>query len=147
MRLGDKFMKKNVLIHVPHSSIYIPDDYKNSSLISLASLEEENIFMCDFRVADLLENQSQAIIFPFSRLYCDVERFRDESEAMNKYGMGYIYTKTSKGEEMFNPDIEHRKEVDTIYDDHHKKLDDMVTGILDRYGNCIIIDLHSFSDE
>lgn len=140
-------MKKNLLIHIPHSSLYIPENYKSTSLLSPSMLDKENLFMCDFKVADLLDDKSQAIIFPYSRLYCDVERFKGEMENMNKYGMGYIYTKTSTGEDMFNPSDEHRKEVTEIYDKHHKLLDDTVTNILTKYGKCIIIDLHSYSEE
>ena len=88
-------MKKNVLIHIPHSSFYIPDDYKETSLLTLDELDAENLFMCDYRVRELVDDNFQTIIFPYSRLYCDVERFKDNSEIMNKYGMGYIYTKTS----------------------------------------------------
>lgn len=140
-------MKKNLLIHIPHSSLYIPRDYRETSLLSRQKLKEENLFMCDFKVDALLDDKSQALIFPYSRLYCDVERFRDENEIMNQYGMGYIYTKTSKGEIMFQPSDEHRKIVDEIYDKHHRQLDDTVTQILVRHGECIIIDLHSYSDE
>lgn len=141
-------MQKNVLIHIPHSSLYIPEDYRSSSLISLSKLDEENMFMCDYRVSDLLDDKSQTMIFPYSRLYCDVERFKDESEVMNKYGMGYIYTKTSEGVDMFShPSSKHIKKIDKIYDNHHRQLDNAVTRILIKYGSCIIIDLHSYSDE
>lgn len=140
-------MKKNILVHIPHSSLWIPDDYKRTSLLSQEALDTENLFMCDYRVNELLDNNSQTIIFPYSRLYCDVERFKDASEIMNQYGMGYIYTKTSEGKDMFNPDDEHRKLVSKIYDKHHQRLDDAVTRILSECGECIIIDLHSYSDE
>lgn len=140
-------MKKYLLIHIPHSSLIIPKAYKKSSLLTSLELEEENLFMCDHRVDELLEDKSQAIIFPYSRLYCDVERFKDDSEIMNKYGMGYIYTKTSKGQEMFNPSDSHKRIVTEIYDRHHRLLDDTVTQILTDYGKCIIIDLHSYSTE
>lgn len=139
-------MKKYVLIHIPHSSLYIPEDYKKTSLLTLDELDKENLFMCDYRVNELVNN-NQTIIFPYSRLYCDVERFKDDSEIMNKYGMGYIYTKTSEGKDMFKPSDEHREIVSEIYDKHHHLLDETVTKILTKYGKCIIIDLHSYSDE
>ncbi len=140
-------MQKHTLIHIPHSSLYIPYDYRETSLIDPKELEKENLFMCDFRVDEFLDDKSQAIIFPYSRLYCDVERFKDDSEVMNKYGMGYIYTKTSDGRLMFSPSLKHRETVSKIYDQHHEKLDSRVTEILDSYGKCVIIDLHSFSSE
>lgn len=140
-------MQKNVLIHIPHSSLYIPEEYRRSALISLSELDEENLFMCDLKVDELLDDKSQAIIFPYSRLYCDVERFKDDSELMNKYGMGYIYTKTSKGRNMFSPSDEQREIINAIYDQHHRLLDDEVTRILKEYGSCILIDLHSYSSQ
>lgn len=140
-------MEKYILIHIPHSSLYIPRIYKKISLVSEEELEKENIFMCDNKIDELIDNKEQSLIFNYSRLYCDVERFRDDSEIMNKYGMGYIYTKTSTGKKIFDsPSLSHKKEVDLIYENHHKKLDDYVTRILNKYNKCIIIDMHSYSD-
>lgn len=140
-------MEKYILIHIPHSSLYIPRIYKKISLVSEEELEKENIFMCDNKIDELIDNKEQSLIFNYSRLYCDVERFRDDSEIMNKYGMGYIYTKTSTGKKIFDsPSLSHKKEIDLIYENHHKKLDDYVTRILNKYNKCIIIDMHSYSD-
>ena len=140
-------MDKNILIHIPHSSLYIPDDYKNKILITKEELEKENKFMCDYKIDEIVENKNQTIIFPYSRLYCDVERFRDSSEVMNKYGMGYIYTKTSDGKKMFEPSIEHIEKINKIYEHHHEKLNNYVSNILNKYNNCLIIDLHSYSSD
>ncbi len=140
-------MRKNILFHIPHSSLYIPDSYKQSTFLTISKLEEENMFLCDYKVDELLNDKSQAVIFPYSRLYCDVERFKDDSEPMNQYGMGYIYTKTSNGDLMFQPSFHQKKVITSIYDQHHGLLDDKVTEILDKYQQCIIIDLHSYSSE
>lgn len=142
-------MRKNVLIHIPHSSLYIPEDYKRTTLLTTSELEAENLFMCDFRVDELLKDEAktQAIIFPYARLYCDVERFKDETEKMNQYGMGYIYTKTSSGKMMFCPSVRQRREITAIYDQHHHLLDETVTKILENNKTCIIIDLHSYSSK
>ena len=140
---------KNILIHVPHSSLYIPEEYCRNALISREELEEENRFVCDSGVIELIPPalKENALIFPYSRLYCDVERFRDDSEPMNALGMGYIYTRDTRGREIFQPTSEHRAAVDCIYDAHHSQLDERVSEILNTYGSCIIIDLHSYSDE
>lgn len=141
-------MDSKVLIHVPHSSMYIPEEYKKTSLISRMELNEENEFMCDTGIVDLIppKFKKDALIFPYSRLYCDVERFRDGTESMDAYGMGYIYTHDSRGREMFAPDEKHIEEINELYDYHHKELNRRVEHILRRYGECILIDLHSFSD-
>ncbi|MCQ4637708.1 N-formylglutamate amidohydrolase [Anaerovorax odorimutans] len=76
-------MMKNMIVHIPHASLYIPQEYKRAALISQKELEQENRFMCDYKIDQLLEDKSQSIIFPYSRLYCDVERFKDVvSEAL-----------------------------------------------------------------
>lgn len=139
---------KPVLIHVPHASMYIPEHYRSTALIPQEELEEENRFMCDTGVLELIPPAfaENAVVFPYSRLYCDVERFRDGSEPMEAYGMGYIYTRDSKGREMFRPSAEHRAEVSAIYDRHHAELDRRAGEILREHGACLIIDLHSFSD-
>jgi len=139
---------KNILIHVPHASMYIPEEYRKTALIPVDELEEENRFMCDTGVLELIPPSlaGNVLAFPYSRLYCDVERFRDGSEPMEAYGMGYIYTHDSKGREMFRPTDAHRAEVSAIYERHHAELDRRATEILKEYGKCLIIDLHSFSD-
>lgn len=139
-------MEKYILIHIPHSSLFIPEDYKSKSLISREELDKENKFMCDYRMNEFFDNK-QSIVFPYSRLYCDIERFRDSSEVMNKYGMGYIYTKTSTGEDMFNPSLKDKKKINKIYDNYHEDLNNKVSKVLDKYNKCIIIDLHSYSSE
>ena len=142
-------MKNNILIHVPHSSLFIPEAYRRTSLIPQEELDTENLFMCDTGVTELIPEalMENAVIFPYSRLYCDVERFRDGSEPMDAHGMGYIYTRDSLGREMFRPIKEHVAEVNRIYDEHHETLNRRAREILDEYGTCIIIDLHSYSDE
>lgn len=140
-------MKKYLIIHIPHSSLYIPNEYRKTSFLEKNELDIENEFMCDLYVDKLVDNKNQTIIFKYSRLYCDVERFRDDSEVMNKYGMGYIYTKTSLGKDMFKPSVRDRNKIDKIYDEHHDLFDGRVNKILDKYKKCIIIDLHSYSDE
>ena len=140
---------KQVLIHVPHASMYIPEEYRQTALIPQEELEEENRFMCDTGVLQLIPEAfaENALIFPYSRLYCDVERFRDGSEPMEAYGMGYIYTRDSKGRKMFRPTDSHCAEVSAIYEQHHEELNRRAESILAEHGRCLIIDLHSFSDE
>lgn len=144
-----KPLGSKLLIHVPHSSTYIPNEYKKTCLLSQRELDKENEFMCDTGIINLIppEFMENTLIFPYSRLYCDVERFRDGSEPMDKYGMGYIYTHDSKGRKMFEPTEEHIARVNAIYEKHHAELDRRVKQIIDEHGECILIDLHSFSDE
>lgn len=142
-------IESKLLIHVPHSSTLIPEEYRKATLLSQSELIKENEFMCDSGVLDLIPPKfiKNTLIFPYSRLYCDVERFRDGSESMEKLGMGYIYTHDSRGRKMFEPNDEHISEVNAVYENHHAELDKRVKQIIDKHGECILIDLHSFSDE
>lgn len=142
-------MKNNILIHVPHAAMYLPEAYRRTALIPADELEEENHFMCDTGVLELIPPvlAENVVAFPYSRLYCDVERFRDGTEPMEEYGMGYIYTRDSLGREMFRPSLEHRAEVSAVYEAHHTELNRRASEILAECGRCLIIDLHSFSDE
>ena len=47
-------MKNDLLIHIPHSSLYIPEDYRKTALISQGELEEENLFMRDSGIRELV---------------------------------------------------------------------------------------------
>ncbi len=47
-------MKSNILIHVPHASMYIPEEYKKTALIPVEELEAENRFMCDTGIQELI---------------------------------------------------------------------------------------------
>ena len=140
---------KPILIHIPHASLYIPEDYRRTALISQEELQEENLFMCDTGITGLVPQalKEQTVAFPYSRLYCDVERFRDGTEPMEAWGMGYIYTRDSKGNEMFRPTDDHIRTVSEIYDRHHEELNRRTEAILKEHGGCLIIDLHSFSVE
>lgn len=88
------------------------------------------------------------LVFPISRLICDVERFAsDDDEPMAKRGMGAIYTQTSRDEMLrVPPDAAHREALlNRWYWPHHVLLDRVVNDVIERSGICLIVDCHSFS--
>ncbi|MBP5242599.1 MAG: N-formylglutamate amidohydrolase, partial [Clostridia bacterium] len=115
-------MKSNILLHIPHSSFFIPKEYGNLFLLSEKELKEELLKMTD-SYTDILFNIKgvSKLVFPVSRLICDVERFRDEkSEEMTKSGMWVCYTKTSDMRQLKKVDNKHKKEIlKKYYDVHH----------------------------
>lgn len=135
----------NTIIHVPHSSLYIPDDIRNELLTN--DLSNELLLMTDIYCDDLFFNlYSTNLIYPYSRLVCDVERFRSaDKESMEKYGMGAIYTKCHDGSILRELSKESKEEkLKRYYDFWHDLLNDTVRRDLE-YGKVIIIDGHSFS--
>lgn len=143
-------IKNNILINIPHSSLNIPNEFFKRVLIDKLYLEEELELITDLYVEQLFESDLSYIIKAnFSRIFCDIERFKDEEkEIMSKIGMGVVYTKTTKGDRLIKCDAEYENFVfENYYDVYHSKLNEVTEKIINKFGNCIIIDAHSFSEE
>ena len=138
------------IIHIPHASLEVPNSFKKRLIIDNKNFIKENIFISDYRIDEFIPKEFPNIIkFNYSRLFCDVERYLDDSkEEMAKYGMGAIYNKDSNGNEFIKLDDKYKQYVvNNYYKKHHQKLNLMVEKLLKKYNECFIIDLHSFSDE
>lgn len=140
----------NIIFHVPHSSIKVPSFYYKRLLISIEQFTSENIFITDYLIDRLIPpNADNVIQFPYSRLFMDVERFKnDNEECMSKYGMGVLYEKDSNGIIFVSINKKYRNRMlRKYYDSYHAEFDTLATKVLDDYGKCLVIDLHSYSDE
>lgn len=150
-RKGVFYLEKydNFIIHIPHASILFPEEFKLNEDYGEKEIVEESIYEADYMV-DLFSSLkcNNVIKFPYSRLFCDVERYNDDNkEEMVKYGMGFIYEKDVNGRRISSHDNKYKKFIlDNYYSRHHKKLDNVATKLIKKYGCCYIIDLHSFSD-
>lgn len=135
-----------VIVHIPHSSTDIPEEYKNLFVIDDETLNNELLLMTD-RYTDEIFKHENSVVFPVSRLICDVERFRNEAdEEMTAKGMWVCYEKTSGGKPLKNCTENHKNEILTrYYNVHHKKLTETVKLALEEHGECVIVDAHSFS--
>lgn len=133
-----------ILIHVPHSSMYIPPEEKRFFLKD--ELTEELLKMTDLYTDELFDCGRVMLIFPVSRLVCDVERFRDDAdEPMSEKGMGLAYTRCADGTPLRNISPQKRAAIaKKYYDKHHAIFTDMVNEKLRVFDRCIIIDAHSF---
>lgn len=137
-----------VLLHIPHSSTYIPENIKEKLLLDKAEIDRELKIMTDL-YTDLIFTGADTIKCEFSRLVCDVERFEnDEEESMAKVGMGAVYTKTSDGKMLREISKAERKQIiENYYNPYHKKFEILVEEKLNKYGECLIIDCHSFNEK
>lgn len=139
--------KEAIIIHIPHSSFYIPPNERAGIMLSNTELENELLKMTDWYTDQLFDVEGcYKHINPVSRLIIDPERFRsDEEEEMSFCGMGAVYTKTSGGKELRK--LTHRKReamLQRYYDPYHQQLTETVKKILETCGYCIIVDAHSF---
>ena len=125
-----------MIIHVPHSSIVSPEGKVFPC--------EEITKMTDWYTDDLFDvPDAERIVFPYTRLFCDVERFLDDY--METKGMGICYTRKSDGSHMRDVSDEERSRVIAgYYNPNHKRLEKAVADELERCGEALIIDAHSF---
>ena len=137
----------NVLIHIPHSSYIIPNEYKHLFCLTEKELYDEQIKMTDSFTNELFDIcGTEKLVFQISRLICDVERFRcEKEEEMTKQGMWVCYTKTSDLKPLKKTDTRHKQEILKLYyDRHHLIFEKLVQKSLNKNGTCLIIDAHSF---
>jgi N-formylglutamate amidohydrolase len=134
--------KKHVILHVPHSSTFIPthcqflitESELAMELEKLTDHDTHRLFNCDSAIK---------LVFPVSRLVVDPERFIDDP--MESVGMGVVYTHTADGEALRAISrIDRLALINTYYHPHHTALTRMVDDCLEQYNQCLIIDCHSF---
>jgi N-formylglutamate amidohydrolase len=138
-------MDKKIILHIPHSSTKIP--LYEGYLVDSTVLDNEILKLTDWFTDDLFySDEDEMITAEFSRIFCDPERFTDDSkEVMAQYGMGVLYEKSDEGEEIrkVTPELK-EKVLTSFYWKHHHKLSLAVKNQLDCYGKAIIIDCHSY---
>ena len=136
---------KKLILHIPHSSTKIP--LKEGYCITDELLNQEILKLTDWYTDDLFENETDVSLkAPFSRIFCDTERFSDDSqEVMAQYGMGVLYTKTDTGGLLRKISPKLRQQIlDQYYWKHHQLLTESVQLQLQEFGSSTIVDCHSF---
>ena len=138
------------VIHIPHSSLLIPDDVLDQYVIGKEELARELLRMTDRYTDELFElpeDMAMTVRFPVSRLVVDPERFVDDAkEEMAKVGMGSVYERTSRKTPLRRKlsDAERENLRQVYYWPHHRRLEQAVCSALAEHGRCLIIDGHSF---
>ena len=138
-------MENKVILHIPHSSTNIPimDGY----VVDEKSLENEILKLTDWYTDDLFySDEDEMIKAEFSRIFCDPERFTDDSqEVMAQFGMGVLYERDDVGEIIRNVTPEFKEKVlKEYYWKHHDKFIEAVNSQLAHFGKALIIDCHSY---
>ncbi|MBO4319503.1 MAG: N-formylglutamate amidohydrolase [Treponema sp.] len=142
---GGAMNKDCIILHIPHSSLAVPEEALHQ--YDAGFLQEELLLMADRYTDELFGLPYTSIIFPYSRLFCDVERFRDDAqEEMSRKGMGVVYTRTHDNIEYRKVTSEEKRKIlSAYYDVHHQKFEKLVDEKLNEYGEALIIDSHSFN--
>ena len=139
---------RKLILHIPHSSTLIP--FTDGYCVSEEILGQEILKLTDWHTDDLFENETDVSIKAnFSRIFCDTERFSDDSqEIMAQLGMGVLYEKTDTGESLrrINPELRQRI-LDNYYWKHNTNLTERVRLQLEQLGSATIVDCHSFPNK
>ena len=134
----------SIVLHIPHSSYYIPTKYlKNYTNLDI--VQSEIKLLTDHATQKIfnLKNITQ-IRFKYNRIFCDVERLPDQQEEMFPYGRGFYYTHTDDGSLLRNEND--KKIVENIYNKYHQQFTNIVNDKINTIGFATIIDCHSFND-
>lgn len=113
----------------------------------LATLTAFSEQISDLLVDELFShNIGVPFIAPYSRIYCDVEKYIDDTkEIMSQYGQGVFYTKDAKGKEIRRLSKEYKDHVaKNYYFPYHRRLDQLTTSLL--APSLIIVDCHSYDE-
>ncbi|MBR0414668.1 MAG: N-formylglutamate amidohydrolase [Clostridia bacterium] len=137
-------MKTIVILHIPHASVTIPAEYRSSFVADIAVQLKH---MTDWYTDELFALPAQRLVFPVSRLVCDVERFRaDAGEPMAAQGMGACYTRGYDRAVLRHLSAAQRESIlRRYYDPHHAAFERLVRAGLLAAETCLVVDCHSFS--
>jgi N-formylglutamate deformylase len=139
-----------LIAHVPHASSVIPSAIRDELLISDDDLADELLRLTDWYTdelfAGLADLGATRFVNQLSRLVFDPERFLDDAmEPAAAAGLGVVYTRGSSGQPLREPDAELRaRRVEELYRPYHATLDALVAETLSAFGECVVVDCHSF---
>ncbi len=141
------------MAHVPHTSTVIPDTIRGELLISPAEQAAELLRLTDWYTDELFAGLREAgatlFVNRLSRLVFDPERFLDDSaEPMAARGQGVVYWLGSELQLLRQASTELRsRRVAEHYRPYHAALDSLVGELLAEFGECTVVDCHSFATE
>lgn len=145
----------SIVLHVPHAGTVIPDDVRSAILLGDAALAREVLASTDHHtdrfVADLdASSRVRTWVNVHSRLVVDPERFLDAArESTERVGRGAVYTRGFDGTPLRDTDdptfLALRADlIDRFFAPNHAGIEQLVAGMLDTYGTCTVIDVHSY---
>jgi N-formylglutamate amidohydrolase len=141
-----------LILHIPHSKVAIPASLKREFVVRHKKLSAHLVASTDHFTDELFDSNlpnTQALIFPISRLAVDPERFeRDALEPMAKRGLGVLYERGHDGNVIRRPITRARREeiLATWYRPHHDWLTQSVDDALARAPRALVVDCHTFPD-
>ena len=143
VRNCDNRRYNNLLLHVPHSSTSFPVESK----VCFDDLDDEERLLIDYYTDELFIPEQtgekiDAIVFPYCRLFCDVERL--VNDPLEKDGLGISYSRWVD-EDRYSKTLRSFSSMSSafkLYSDFHTEAS---LKLIEARGNILLIDCHSFS--
>ena len=147
VRVDNTRCYKNLLLHIPHSSKGFPKD----SQFSFTDLDDEERLLIDYYTDELFVPTKEtehisSVVFPYCRLYCDVERL--VNDPLDKDGLGIRYIRevpTGRGHSFTIRGFNTEKNAFSLYADFHAMVSKTIVGMNEFPNRFLLIDCHSFS--
>jgi N-formylglutamate amidohydrolase len=141
-----------LVIHVPHSSVSIPEDVRADLLLDDTELDAELRRMTDWETNDIAYMalhrsglEARVVENAYSRLVVDPERFIGDDEPMAAIGMGPVYHSTSDLRPLRAADPARDEALlNEYFHPYAQTFSDVVDQVLSECGRVTIVDLHSF---
>jgi len=131
----------NLLLHIPHSSTIFPNEMK------FDNLDYEERLLIDYFTDELFiptqeDHRISSVVFPYCRLYCDVERLINDP--LEKEGLGISYSRWVDKDKYCRVlrSFSSIHSVFKLYSDFHTEAS---MKLLEIIGSKLVIDCHSFS--
>lgn len=144
--------ESTVVLHVPHSSLHIPDDVRAGIVLSdealaaeLAAITDADTDVIAIGAADAARVRPWLFVNRASRLVIDPERFPDEREELNAVGMGAVYESTTEKEVLRTPSAAEREDlIARFFSPYADAIAGLVRERLAAVGQVTIVDVHSY---
>jgi N-formylglutamate amidohydrolase len=129
-----------ILLHIPHSSTAFPE----GSNYDFKDLDNEERLLIDYYTDELFmpdEEQYavESIVFPYCRLYCDVERLINDP--LEEKGLGISYNRWVGDIPLDRRSFSTLSSAFELYADFHAAVAKRIVG----HSGLLLIDCHSFS--
>ncbi len=137
---------KNIVLHIPHASTQFPENSNHT----FSDLDGDEGLLIDYYTDELFSPEQatehiHSVVFPYCRLYCDIERLINDP--LEKDGLGFCYDRFIWNSPQYVFPIRSfntREEAFRLYVEHHSSMSQKLLGL---GKGTLLIDCHSFSSQ
>ena len=132
-------MYQNIVLHIPHNSVIVPEQLENQNPKAIAVLRSKSFYLVDYHTLTLFVPQVShprihSIVAPYTRMLVDMERMPDDPLEAKGFGIVSQWAIDALGEDF-------RQQALAWYQQYHH----LAAAKLNALESPLLIDCHSFS--